>query len=67
MNMKLSFKPKNNYYKDYSLTTAMLAIYLFTVLIAACLIIPNQEEGSFFTGVLKAIIWPLYSLFSILG
>lgn len=66
MIMKM-FKPKNNYYKDYSVTAAVFTIYLFTVFIAACVIIPAQEEHNFFIGILKALIWPLYLISLLLG
>lgn len=64
MIMKFLSKPKENFYRDNSMLHALFTIYLLTVIIAAFFIIPVQEEGNFFVGLLKAFAWPLYLLFS---
>lgn len=61
--MKLLSKPKSNYHNDYSIATAIVSIYIVTILIAASFIIPAQEDGHFFVGLLKSIFWPIAWLF----
>lgn len=63
--MSIFVKHKNNYYKDYTNYSGLLTIYLLTCCVAATVIIPDQEY--WYYGVLKALVWPLYTLTKVIG
>ena len=50
---------------DYSILTGIVVLYIVTVAVAATVILPNEEN--IVAGLIKSIIWPLYSITRILG